>query len=75
VNLWSPEDIQKSFKNSTVRKRQKLETIQMLINNKIEKYVLVWSHNGTLYNHKNEQTPPTFSDMDQSRKHKAEKEK
>lgn len=37
VNLWPPENIHKRNKNSTVHKRHKLETIQMLINNKIGK--------------------------------------
>lgn len=59
MNLWSPEDIHKSIKNSAIHKRHRLETIQMLINNKTGEQILLESHNGMLYNHKNEQTIPT----------------
>lgn len=55
MNLWSPEDIHKSIKNSAVHKRH----IQMLINNKTGEQILVESHNGMLCNHKHEQTIPT----------------
>jgi len=67
ANICSPKDTYKNVHNSTIYKSQELETIQMSINPRMDKLIVV-----ILFSHENEWPTTTCNDIQNVQQKKPE---
>lgn len=62
----SQNKLHKKVQSSIIHNNLKLETIQMFINRKTDKYIVIYFYNGVLINNKKEQTTNICNNMRKS---------